>query len=98
MRDDPLSEEDFGQDKQKAGDAEVEAAAAAELPACACVDLLAALSPNLKPRPMPGSIVLRKLTCPGCGRVYLTNAMNGLCLDCQEKGVQPPAPGVAPED
>jgi hypothetical protein len=81
-----LSEEDFDQDKRKAGDAVVEdAAAAVESPACACEDVLAVLSADLRPRPTPGRVVLRKFTCPGCGRVYLTNAVNDLCLDCQEK-------------
>jgi hypothetical protein len=99
MKDDPLSEEDLGQDKQEVGEAVVEdATAAVESPACVCEDLLAVLSSDLMPRPTPGSVVLRKFICPGCGRVYLTNAMNDLCLDCQEKVVQLPTSGVASED
>jgi hypothetical protein len=91
-----LSEEDSGQDKQKAGDAEVEdAMAAIESPVCACIeDLLPMLLPDLTPHAASSKSSLHRFTCPGCGQVYLTNAMNDLCLDCQEKGVQPPGPGV----
>lgn len=87
-----MSEEDLGQDKQKAGDAEVEdAMAAIEFPVCACIeDLLAVLLPDLTPQAASSKSALHRFTCPGCGRVYLTTAMNDLCLDCQEKGVPPP--------
>ena len=92
MKDDPLSEEDLGQDEQKARYAEVhDAIAAIEFPVCACIrDLLAELLPDLEPRPASSKGALHRFTCPGCGRIYLTNAMNDLCLDCQEQGVPPP--------
>ena len=90
-----MSEKDFGQDKQKAGNAVVEdAMAAIEFPVCACIqDLLSEAFPDLEPRPAFGKGALHRFTCLACGRVYLTNATNDLCLDCQEKGVQPPDPG-----
>jgi len=68
--------------------------AAVEFPVCACIrDLLTEMLPDLEPRPASGKSALHSFTCPACGRVYLTNATNDLCLDCQEKGVQPPASG-----
>jgi hypothetical protein len=76
-----------------------EGAAAVELPVCACIeDVLAELFPDLKPDTASSRGSFHQFICPGCGRVYLTNAMNDLCLDCQKKGVQPPASGVASED
>lgn len=96
MKDDRSPEEELGQNKVKTEETGAGATAAAvELPVCACdEDLLVALPPELRPSPARGKDVLHKFTCPGCGRVYLTNAMNDLCLDCQEKGVPPPGPGV----
>lgn len=95
-----MSEKDFGQDKQEVGDTEVEdAMAAIEFPVCACIqDLLSEVFPDLEPRLTSGQGALHRFTCPGCGRVYLTNATNGLCLDCQEKGVLPPDSGVTSQD
>ena len=92
MKDDPLSEADLDQDKQQAGDAEGEdATASVEFPVCACVaDLLAVLFPDLGSGAAAARDGLRQFTCPGCGRVYLTNAMNDLCLDCQEEGSKRP--------
>jgi hypothetical protein len=29
--------------------------------------------------------LLRKVTCPQCGKVYLTNADDDLCFDCKER-------------
>lgn len=87
MTDDPSSERNLGQDKQKAGYGEVEdPPATIELPVCACVgDVLAALSLELSSCPTSRNDVLRKFTCPGCGRVYLTNITDDLCPDCREK-------------
>jgi hypothetical protein len=56
---------------------------------CACVqDPFAALPPELRPRSEPRMGSLRKVTCPGCGKLYWTNRATDLCLDCEKKGVR----------
>ncbi len=57
---------------------------------CTCVrDGLAALPPELRPRPRKKSS-LRKVTCPGCGLVYWTNRSTDLCMECEKGGVKAP--------
>ena len=99
MEGDAFPKENLRHKEQGVRDAELrDVAAAAKLPKCACVhDLLSSLSPALRPHPSPGRGGLHKFTCPGCGRVYLTNATADVCLDCLEKGMQPPQGGVTPQ-
>lgn len=56
-------------------------------PLCNCAqDPFAAVPPELQPRPINRVEDLRKVTCPGCGKVYWTNRNTDLCFDCEEKG------------
>ena len=49
---------------------------------CSCIqDPFAALPPDLVPRPTPKKSLLRRVTCPGCGRIYRTNRKTDLCMD-----------------
>jgi len=62
---------------------------------CACVtDPFASLPPELQPRPVNRRGDLRKVTCPGCGLVYLTNRKTDLCMECEKKGVRLPKPAT----
>ena len=54
---------------------------------CTCMDSLAALPPELRPRPRKKS-GLRQVTCPGCGLVYRTNRPTDVCIECEKKGVK----------
>jgi hypothetical protein len=65
---------------------------------CSCMqDPLGALPPEVVPRAAKKSS-LRRVACPGCGRVYLTNRKTDLCMDCERKGVQLPEPPVDAEE
>lgn len=63
---------------------------------CSCMQgPFAALPPELVPRPAPKKDLLRRTTCPSCGRIYQANRKTDLCIDCEYKGVRlpdPPAP------
>lgn len=55
-------------------------------PLCTCVqDPFASLPPELRPRPVKSDFGLRKVICPNCGFVYLTNRKTDLCIDCEKK-------------
>jgi hypothetical protein len=55
-------------------------------PGCSCVsDPFANLPPELRPKGQPDSSSLRKVTCPGCGKVYWTNRKVDICFECEEK-------------
>jgi len=65
---------------------------------CPCMrDPFADLPPELVPQPAPKKDSLRRVTCPGCGRVYQTNRKTDLCIDCEYKGIRLPEPHVMPE-
>ncbi len=53
---------------------------------CSCIkDPYADLPPEARPAgpsPMRG---LRKVTCPGCGKVYWTNRESDWCFDCEPR-------------
>jgi hypothetical protein len=64
-------------------------------PICTCVkDPFADLPPDLRPKPVQKIGGLRKITCPGCGLVYMTNRKTDLCIDCEKKGAKLPEAGV----
>jgi hypothetical protein len=66
---------------------------------CSCMqDPFAALPPELIPRRAPKKSLLRRVTCPGCGRIYRTNRKTDLCMDCERKGVRPPELPAAEEE
>lgn len=68
--------------KRKATDED--AATAEEKPSCTCVpDPFTSLPPELRPRPAAKNNGLRQVTCPGCGKNYLTNRATDLCFDCE---------------
>lgn len=53
-------------------------------PTCTCVlDPFTSLPPDLRPRPSPKKNDLRQVTCPGCGKEYLTNRSADRCFDCE---------------
>jgi hypothetical protein len=99
MRNDRSLDEELRQNKVKTEETRAgDTTAAVEFPVCACAeDVLAELFPDLKTGSASSRGGLLQFVCPGCGRAYLTNAMNDLCLDCQEKGVQVPETGVTLE-
>lgn len=55
-------------------------------PICTCVpDPFTNLPPELRPRPAPKKSGLRQVTCPGCGKAYMTNRSTDRCFDCEIK-------------
>jgi len=54
---------------------------------CDCLkDPFADLPPEVRPQ-TPKKSLLRKVTCPGCGREYWTNRDTDICFDCEKRGV-----------
>ena len=53
-------------------------------PTCTCVpNPFASLPPELRPKPAAKKNGLRQVTCPDCGKKYLTNRPTDLCFDCE---------------
>ncbi len=53
-------------------------------PMCSCVlDPFTKLPPYLRPKPSVKKNSLRQVTCPGCGKEYLTNRSAARCFDCE---------------
>jgi len=66
---------------------------------CSCIrDPFEALPPELVPRAAAKKSSLRRVTCPGCSRVYQTNRKTDLCIDCERKGFRLPEPPVIEEE
>jgi len=66
---------------------------------CPCRrDPFAALPPEMVPRAGAKKSSLRRVTCPGCGRIYQTNRKTNLCIDCERKGVRLPEPPAPAEE
>lgn len=52
---------------------------------CSCMtNPFAALPPEMRPKPQKKGL-LRKTTCPGCGREFWTNRSTDFCFDCEKK-------------
>lgn len=55
---------------------------------CSCLGTsFADLPPEIRPQARKKSL-LRKTTCPGCGREYWTNRDTDVCFDCEKSGVK----------
>jgi hypothetical protein len=53
-------------------------------PLCTCVpDPFTSLPPELRPKRAPKKNSLSQVTCPGCGKEYLTNRSTDRCFDCE---------------
>ena len=65
---------------------EQDVASVEDEPTCTCVpDLFTSLPPELRPGPAPKKSSLRPVTCPGCGKAYMTNRSTDRCFDCEKR-------------